>query len=62
MMPAVCSVEEHRELKRRPDYRVLTTFVGFQDDGMGGTLELRNCHRCPSTLATVVPITEERAA
>lgn len=29
-------------------------FVGFQDDGDGGRIELRNCDRCNTTLAIEV--------
>ncbi len=34
----------------REEWETLS-FVGFQSDGEGGTLELRNCADCCSTLA-----------
>lgn len=36
-------------------------FVGLQDDGMGGWLELRNC-TCRSTIATQLPRVAARVA
>lgn len=33
----------------------LLPLVGYQDDGAGGRLELRNCERCSSTMAVEVP-------
>jgi len=46
---SVCPREVHEALKRdEPRFRALP-HVGFQNDGLGGVLELRNC-TCGSTL------------
>jgi hypothetical protein len=46
-----CDREVHEVLKvARPDYEAATEFRGWQEDGEGGELELRNCACCGSTL------------
>lgn len=46
-----CDQAEHDALKVAATFRENTTYVGRQSDGDGGWLELRNCTRCPATLA-----------
>ena len=41
-----CSHEAHDVMRNARGFRVNTTFVGYQSDGQGGTLELRNCIVC----------------
>lgn len=50
---------DHAVLKRPETWPTLPLLVTM-DDGEGGTLELRNCPACDSTLA--VHVEEERAA
>ncbi len=46
-----CDQSAHDALKVAATFRETTTYVGRQSDGDGGWLELRNCTRCPATLA-----------
>lgn len=47
-----CPAEYHDSLKRNLlTFRDKTRYHGEQDDGAGGTLELRHCGRCSTTLA-----------
>ena len=46
-----CDQATHDALKVAATFRETTTYVGRQSDGDGGWLELRNCMRCPATLA-----------
>lgn len=47
-----CSHEAHDVIRNARGFRINTTFVGYQSDGQGGTLELRNCKVCDvATLA-----------
>lgn len=46
-----CDQSAHDALKVAATFRETTTYVGRQSDGDGGWLELRNCMRCPATLA-----------
>lgn len=48
----MCSIYSHDDLKRDPvRFEAETKFAGFQPDGDGGLLELRNHQGCGSTLA-----------
>jgi len=47
-----CPHEAHDATRDARTFRINTTFVGYQSDGQGGTLELRNCKVCDvATLA-----------
>lgn len=47
-----CPAEYHDSLKRNLlTFRDQTRYHADQDDGAGGTLELRHCGRCSTTLA-----------
>lgn len=48
---------EHEAIKADPVRWATLEPVGFQDDGEGGALEMKNC-RCGSTLAVELPRAE----
>lgn len=43
-------------------FRESTLFVGFQEDGDGGTLMLGNCRRCKSTIAIEIDVARGHVA
>ncbi len=49
-VPKCCDAETHDWMRRERDFFEAMPLVGYQDDGAGGRLELRNCH-CGTTLA-----------
>lgn len=58
--PAICGTARHDRIKADPrEFRERATFLGFQDDGAGGRLELRTCNACGSTLARPINFNDE---
>ncbi len=49
----LCSESTHDAIRKTPAAFAALTYVGEQDDGQGGFVELRNCD-CGSTLAVAV--------